>query len=154
MSREIVIGELVIGHFPVLEEDGYTKHSGLTGTDFVVTVYLDSLPIVTAVTITEIGISGEYQYTFTPVVEGVYDVTILSLYSHDLLGESFESVDSTTQQQLIEIKTQADKIDLVPTLGPAAVTSGSLMDRVMNKDINKTFNQAHDSLEAIGDRIG
>jgi len=53
-----------------------------------------------------------------------------------------------------DTKAQADKIDQAATIGPAAVTSGSLLDRIANKDSGKTYNQATDSLEAIKDRTG
>jgi len=52
------------------------------------------------------------------------------------------------------IKNQADKIDLIATLGTSAVATGSLMDRLMNKGTGKSYNQATDSLEAIRDRVG
>jgi len=53
-----------------------------------------------------------------------------------------------------DTKAQTDKIDLAPTLGAAAVASGSLFDRLANKDVNKTYNQATDSLEGLKDRTG
>ena len=52
------------------------------------------------------------------------------------------------------VKAQADKIDDAATTGPAAATTGSLLDRLANKDVSKTYNQATDSLEAVKDRIG
>jgi len=49
---------------------------------------------------------------------------------------------------------QADKIDLAATVAPGAATTGSLLDRLANKDSSKTFDQSTDSLEATRDRIG
>jgi len=47
-----------------------------------------------------------------------------------------------------------DKIDQLPTLDPSLAVTGSLLDRLTNKDISKTYNQTTDSLEAIKERIG
>lgn len=46
------------------------------------------------------------------------------------------------------------KIDDVATTGPATAVTGSLLDRIANKDANKTYNQTQDSLEAQRDRSG
>ena len=45
------------------------------------------------------------------------------------------------------------KIDDFVTTGPAGATTGSLLDRLANKDGAQTYNQATDSLEGIKDRI-
>lgn len=58
------------------------------------------------------------------------------------------------QVRVDRVQAQVDKIDLAPTLGPSSVESGSLVDRTMNKNANKTYNQATDSLEALRDRYG
>jgi len=55
---------------------------------------------------------------------------------------------------IASVQNQVDKIDLAATLVPSSVISGSLMDRILNKDSNKTYNSSTDSLEAIKDRIG
>ncbi len=52
---------------------------------------------------------------------------------------------------LAAIKTQTNKIDLVATALPELATSGSLLDRLANKDGSKTYSQATDSLEALRD---
>ena len=87
MSRDVQVGVLVVDHFPVLDDDGITKHSGLTSASFTTLVYRDSVPTGIIASISEIGTSGEYQYTFTPPTVGVYDVEIHSLYNDDLLVE-------------------------------------------------------------------
>lgn len=66
------------------------------------------------------------------------------------VGQWVDNVDSPSS----DIKAQADKIDIAATIGPAAVTSGSLLDRIANKDVSKTFSQLTDSLEGIRDRSG
>lgn len=152
--REVKVGLSAIGHFPVFEDDGVTKHTGLTGVDFAVTVYQDSVPVVVAVTITEIGSSGEYQYSFTPASAGVYDLQILCLFNNDLVGDSLLAVVDTSQALLVDVKAQADKIDLAATIGPGSAAIGSLMDQLCNKDGTQTYDQATDSLQGIRDRIG
>lgn len=56
--------------------------------------------------------------------------------------------------QWVDKSAQSEKIDSAATVGPGAVVTGSLFDRMANKDSNKTYNQSTDSLEAIKDRIG
>jgi len=46
------------------------------------------------------------------------------------------------------------KIDSVATLTPNLAVTGSLLDRLCNKDITKTYDQATDSLQANRDRLG
>lgn len=152
--REIQVGVPAVGHFPVFEDDGVTKHPGLTGLDFTTTVYLDSVPVVVTVTITEIGSSGEYQYSFTPASAGIYDLQILCLFNSDLVGDSLLAVADTSQDLLVDVKAQADKIDLAATTGLGAAVPGSLMDRLCNKDGTQTYDQTTDSLQGIRDRIG
>lgn len=157
MNRRVETGTLVIDQFPAFEDDGYTKRSGLTAGDFTISVWRDGVVSAAVVTITEIGTSGEYKVTFTPLVNGFYEIQVLIDFSKDIWYGSFDATDETNGAILAAlalIKQQVDKIDLAPTLGPAAVFSGSLMDRFMNKDVNKTYNQGTDSLEAIRDRMG
>ena len=53
---------------------------------------------------------------------------------------------------LAAIKGQANKIDSASTTVPSSATTGSLLDRLANKDGSKTYSQATDALEAIRDR--
>ena len=46
------------------------------------------------------------------------------------------------------------KIDDFATTAPGVAATGSLLDRVANKDGSKTYNQLTDSMEATRDRIG
>jgi hypothetical protein len=146
MPIEVQVNATARGHFPVFEDDGYTKHSGLLLSDFEITTYFNNVPTAVPVTLSEIGLTGEYEYS--------YDLQILNKYNYDIEAESFQCVDITSIQQLVNVKFQCDKIDLIPTLGPSTATSGSLLDRIANKDVNKTYNQGTDSLEAIRDRSG
>lgn len=45
------------------------------------------------------------------------------------------------------------KIDDFPTTIPGAAATGSLLDRLANKDGSKTYDQSNDSLEAISDKL-
>jgi len=154
MCQEVKVGVPITRHFPVFEDDGYTKHSGLTASDFTSTVYLDSAPVPVIVTVAEIGVTGEYEYTFTPPAEGLYDTQILNTFNYDIWGDTFQSVTELSSELAVSILSQCDKIDLVPTLSPHTVTSGSLMDRMMNKGVSKDYNQGTDSLQGIRDRLG
>jgi len=92
MSREVQVGSLVVDHFPIFKNDGITKHSGLLAGNFLTLVYKDSVPTAIPVTITEIGTSGEYEYSYTPPSIGVYDVQIYSTYGTIWLGEQMVAV--------------------------------------------------------------
>jgi hypothetical protein len=151
MNREVETGLLVIDQFPAYEDDGYTKRSGLTTpTDLVVTVYKNGAPDATVVTIAEIGTTGDYKLTFTPLTDGLYAIQVLIDFSKEVWGGYYNA----SVADLTAIKNQVDKIDQAATLGTAAATTGSLLDRLCNKDTGKSFNQATDSLEAIRDRTG
>lgn len=52
------------------------------------------------------------------------------------------------------IGAQVQKIDAAATEAPSTAASGSLIDRLCNKDGSKTYDQNTDSLEAMRDRIG
>jgi hypothetical protein len=149
VSRQIETGTLIVDTFPAFEEDGYTRKSGLLPTDFMVTQYLDGATTAIPLVISEVGVTGQYSFSFTPTVDGYYQVIVEIPYNHDVWEGEYEVGDFLTH-----IVQQIDKIDLAPTLGPAAVVSGCLMDRLMHKNANKTYNQGTDSLEAIRDRVG
>lgn len=154
MSRQVETGSLVIDSFPVFEDDGYTTKSGLLPSDFETEMFVDGVLVAMPVDISEIGTTGNYKTEFTPPVDGLYQVQIHFLYNDDIWGETYEAGAGFPSAALVHIRDQVDKIDIAATLGPATVTSGSLMDRVMNKDVHKTYNQGTDSLEAIRDRTG
>jgi len=118
MNREVGIGELAVDQFPALENDGFSKRSGLTvvAGDFAITTYKDG---------------------------GTYVVEVLIIFNKDIWAGYFHT----------SVREQVDKIDKAMTVGPAACEDGSLLDRLANKDSNKTFNQATDSLEGLRNRI-
>lgn len=81
-SRRVLFGTPVIDQFPVfLSSDGFTKVSGLNpSTQMVTQVFQNGVLVVQAVTITEIGVTGDYKLTFTPgsIGEWVVDIRIVS----------------------------------------------------------------------------
>ena len=82
--HQAIPGEPVIDQIPVYEDDGYTKHSGLTASDFVVNVWANGNPMPTAVSIVEEDASGEYILGFVPTVNGFWKVEILNTYNYDI----------------------------------------------------------------------
>jgi len=159
MNRDVPINELVIDQFPAFENDGYTKRSGLSvgSGDFTPQLYFNGALDATPVTIAEIGTLGDYKVSFTPTQAGYYELQVLIDFNKDIWAGGFYSGGENFTGVLTAIalvQAQVDKIDLAPTLGPASVFSGSLMDRIMNKNVQKTYNQGTDSLEAQRDRTG
>ena len=155
MSREGEVGTTVIDQFPAFEDDGFTKRVGLSSGDFTVTAFKDGvLQVGFLLTIVEISASGEYRISFTPVTTGFFNIQVLVNFSKDIWEGEFDIVPERTNELVESIRAQTDKIDLAPTLGPNSVINGSLMDRMMNKNAFKTYNQATDSLEALKDRMG
>lgn len=149
MSRQVETGAHVFDSFPVFESDGFTKKSGLLTDDFSIVVLVDGFAASVPVSITEVGTTGDYRCDFTPPSNGFYQLQIGVAYSKEVWGESYDA--SMSQAHML---AQLDKIDLSPTLGPSTVTSGSLMDRVLNMDASKSYNQATDSLQGLRNRIG
>lgn len=153
---EVEDNKPVVDTFPAFDFDGYSLRSGLlqSAGDFDVTVLRNGELIGLPVTITEIPTStGHYRINWIPPYQefGYYEIKVLITFNKDWWGGSYNVVDELPASIMVGIKNQVDKIDLAPTLGPAAVFSGSLMDRFMNKNVNKTYNQGTDSLEAIRD---
>ena len=141
--RELKRNAPAVDQFPALEADGWNRRTGLVQpADFTVSVWRDAVVQATTVTITEIGTSGEYRVGFTPTADGYWVVEVLIDFSKALLRFTYEVVEVTTNEQV-------RKLDLAATIGPAAMESGSLGDRLMNADSGKTYNQTRDSLEGL-----
>lgn len=141
--RELARNAPAVDQFPALEADGYNKRTGLTlPADFTVSVWLDGVVSALAPTITEIGTSGEYRIDMTPTADGYLVVEVLIDFSKALLRFTYQVVEVTTNQQV-------RKLDLSATVGPGAMETGSLGDRLMNADSGKTYNQNRDSLEGL-----
>lgn len=153
MPRQVKIGDPVTDHFSVFEDDGFTKHSGLGPASFSSILYLNSVVVALPVTITELGLTGEYAFQFTPNALGDWDLEIHILYNDDIFADSFEAVTELDASLILGILDQCEKIDLAPTEHPSVVETGSLMDRLMNKNTGKTYNQTTDSLEAQRDEL-
>jgi len=110
MSREVKTGAAVVDHFPVYEDDGFTKHSGLGPGDFVSTVYLNSSPIGLTVSITEIGSSGEYQCLFVPPVDGVYDIEIFNYFSEEIWWSQYISHEEESSTLLLSVQEELTRV--------------------------------------------
>jgi hypothetical protein len=83
---EISPGQTIKDQISAFEDDGITKRSGLIApTDFEVTVWQDCVVSSLPVTISEIGVSGEYCVEYTPPSEGWWKVEIHILFSGDIM---------------------------------------------------------------------
>jgi hypothetical protein len=146
--REVLINVPVVDQFAAFENDGWNKRTGLVQpADFVEVVWNDAVVSAQAVTITEIGTSGEYAVSFTPNAAGLWVVQILVDFNKVVKREKYVAVTTLTNDA-------ARKLDQVATIGPAAATTGSLLDRLCNADASKTYNQEQQSLEGLRRRIG
>lgn len=153
MNRQAEPGLLTIDSFPAFELDGFSKRSGLSSLDFTVSIYFNGAESTLPTVISEIGSTGDYSISFTPPSPGFYEIQVLIDFNKEIWRESFDVVDGGPST-IRHIRDQVDKIDIAPTLGTAAATSGSLLDRLANKSAAKTYNQATDSLEGLRDRMG
>jgi hypothetical protein len=82
MSRDVNIDEVAYDQFSVYEADGYTKHSGLLQADFDIILWHNGVVNITqAVTISEIGTSGEYKTEFTPNQIGYWELEVQISYN-------------------------------------------------------------------------
>jgi len=80
------------------------------------------------------------------VADAVWDEAQVDHVTVGSMGES--------QQKAASAAATIDKIDSAATLDPSAAVTGSLLDRLVNKDGSKTYDQSTDSLEGLRDRIG
>lgn len=97
MSRELPVNVEVVDQFPVFEPDNFTKHSGLSGGDFAVTIWHDgSVKTGYPYTIAEIGTDGEYQFRFTPDAIGFWLVEVAVDYSLQIEGGEYDIGEAST----------------------------------------------------------
>lgn len=80
------------------------------------------------------------------IADAVWDEDLSGHATAGSAGEALTNADAGA--------TAAQKIDSVATLDPSSAATGSLLDRLANKDGSKTYDQSTDSLEATRDRIG
>lgn len=83
--RTLDLGQAYIGHFPLFEDDGVTKRSGVAV--FITTVWRDGAAVVLPVTIAEIGATGEYRATFTPTQAGAWGLEVYAPATGERWGE-------------------------------------------------------------------
>lgn len=99
MSRQVQINSVVYDQFPVWEDDGYTKRSGETV--FTATLWHDNVVSALPVSISEIGVSGEYAVSFTPDDMGVWILEVKVPYNEQVWGETFDVGSDQGEAQLI-----------------------------------------------------
>lgn len=75
-----------------------------------------------------------------------------AVWDEPLAGHTTPGTAGEAQTEAAAAGSEAEKIDSVATIWPPA--TGSLLDRLANKDGGKTYEQSTDSLEAIKDQIG
>lgn len=66
------VGETVRQHFTLLEEDGITPITGLLDGDFTKTLIRNDAVSTVTPTITEVGVTGIYAFSFVPDLDGVW----------------------------------------------------------------------------------
>jgi len=81
--RQIAAGDPVVDLFPVFEDDGYTKHSGLVGGDFTTKAWRDGTPWPLTITVTEEDSSGEYVIGYVPPYDGYWKIEVFVGYSKE-----------------------------------------------------------------------
>lgn len=100
--RHAVVGEAFIDHVPVFEDDGYTKHSGLTASDFTITVWVNGIEVPLVIDIEEIDSSGEYLIGVVPTIEGFWKIETMVNFNNEILVSEVEvgdsSIDSIAEQ--------------------------------------------------------
>jgi hypothetical protein len=112
MALEIQVGVPSYDHFSVFEDDGYSKHTGLTSLDFSTTVYRDSVPVAVPVTIDEIGTTGEYDLSFVPTSEAAWDVEVLCRFNDEIYVANFVAKTQTSTQVLSELLAQMASLEM------------------------------------------
>lgn len=75
-----------------------------------------------------------------------------AVWDEPLAGHTTPGTAGEAQTEAAAAGSEAEKIDSVATIWPPV--TGSLLDRLVNKDGGKTYDQGTDSLEAIKDQIG
>lgn len=151
MIREVERNIAVVDHLPVFETDGYTKKSGLAAGNFTSEVFQEGALVAVPVTVTEIGVTGEYKATFTFSGHGMYEVQVRNDFNNEIWYGQYISVDELTVDLAEESRNQTVKIDQAVVDSPPV--EGSLYDQLANKDAGQTFDPASDSLEAISDSL-
>jgi hypothetical protein len=149
---EVEIGSTVLDQFPAFENDGYSKRSGLGSGAFTSTAFFNGTIVALPVTITEIGVSGEYRVSFVPASAGLYEVQVLIDFNKQIWHAQYQAVTELTHDLANQARDQVNKIDITPVV-PSSAANGSLIDQLFNKDSGKTFSPATDSLEAIADSL-
>jgi len=114
MTIKVAPGSLFSDVFPIFEEDGITKHSGVVS--FTTNLLKDGVVSVVPVTISEIGTAGDYKVSFTPNAVGVWIVHVFNTYDDVWWSSTVEAgyPDAFTETTEARISVAFD--DSVPRL--------------------------------------
>lgn len=82
MSRRLTIGEAVIDQFPVWDWDNVTKVAGQAS--FTTNLWHNGVLSAVAVTVSEIGSTGEYTASFTPDATGFWLLEVKIHYNNEV----------------------------------------------------------------------
>jgi hypothetical protein len=94
-SRIITINTQVIDQFPVFINNGPAKQSGLTTSDFTVTIFVNGQLTSIPVNVAEISSTGEYEVTFTTTIVGYYDIQVLNDFNNMIYFGTYDVVTSS-----------------------------------------------------------
>jgi hypothetical protein len=76
------LGDPIVDHFPVFESDGYTKKTGES--IFYPSIWKEGVVQTPVSTVSEIGTSGEYLFTFIPPQKGHWSYEVLINYNKEI----------------------------------------------------------------------
>lgn len=85
------LNSLVQSQFPIFQEDGFTRYSGIPPGDFSIQVFKDNSESSEVATVSEIGTTGVYVVDFTPVSEGTWHVNVALDTTGDVWGMIVEA---------------------------------------------------------------
>jgi hypothetical protein len=114
MPREVEDGIQVIDQFPVFDNDGYSKKSGLLAGNFSAEVFRNAvLDLSVTVTISEIGVTGEYKVLWTPPLGnlGYYNVQVINDFNKEIWFGTYQVVNRLLQDMVQQILNQVNTLN-------------------------------------------
>lgn len=85
--QTVDLGTTILDQFPIYQPDGWTKITGEAA--FTVALWCNGVPRVVAYTVTEIGTSGEYVFSFTPDLPGQWVTEVGIDSTHTVYGGTY-----------------------------------------------------------------
>lgn len=76
MTHRVTAGESVQFHFLALQLDGVTPYTGLVPADFTILLFQNLTQSAETVTVSEIGTTGVYNFSFTPPSAGYWHANL------------------------------------------------------------------------------